>query len=1293
MGSVYVAEQDKPVRRKVALKIIKPGMGSREVISRFESERQALALMDHPHIARVLDAGTTDNGLPYFVMELVKGLPITEHCDAQKLTTRDRLELFLQVCQAVQHAHQKGIIHRDIKPSNVIVAIHDVRPVVKVIDFGVAKAIGQQLTDNTLYTAFSQMVGTPLYMSPEQAGQSGLDIDTRSDVYSLGVLLYELLTGYTPFESETLKQAGYDEMRRIIREVEPPRPSARISTLNAAALSTVADRRQVDPRKLSQQLHGELDWIVMKAMEKDRNRRYVTASALALDIQHYLNDEPVQACPPSISYRLHKIARRYRAPLAIAGVLLMTMVGATAVSIRYAFVADAALSESESERFQTNVQRARAESALANEEKQRRIAAEQHDRVKRNLYIADMRLAANDLNNANIGRLHETLTKHIPREDDSDLRSWEWYFLQACSHQEESTFAARGTSEVDWSSDGTKIAAVGKGSGIKIWNAIDGSLQKKWDSSTTWNRSPAWSPDNRLLAWGLGGNESGVRIWDSESGETRTLFWNINGGIDGDNVFSVSWCPNGRDLATGQKNGLFRIWDVENEGVVRVMTEKGGQIWGSAWSPDGKFVATAISDKDRCIRVWDVSTGSLVLEHALNQDCHSMTISHDGKYLVLAAVDGNIDILDLATGDVLREFNAHTGRIVDISANPKKPMFASVGEDGVIHCWSLPNGEPIATFYGHDGPVQSIAWNPEGTKLVTGSLDDTVRVWQIHAPTPARSWQGQRFENEEQLLDDRNKGANHEDLVEFQELAFENSHARLIQNTMGTSERVPDDEEVKQYLRSAAVGLAPRPKGMLRLHSKTQSSVLLAAMIWSQDQSKVVFARPRAGKIAIELWAVKEMSPKPLATILDTRFDIAWSPDNTQIAMAGSFIWHEGMISVFDAKTAKISQRLIYGGNAVSAVAWNPSGSQIASGTEPGLVCLWRLDSAELIASSNAFHSHVSKLSYSPDGKRIAAGASDGQVQILDAEDAGEILRLDSKVTSIRQLAWSPNGKKLACLRQDHKVDLWDATNGYEYESSGRYQQDIANRTEAVRAQAHTDMMRVFAIHMGHRKFDLAIALTSKALQENVNNAMVLFARGQAFHESKRYEEAIVDFDRVLNIDANHQDAWYSRGLAEKQLGRHSDAKESFKKVLQIKDRLVRDNPDNSAYLNTLAWLLGTHLYPDLRDPTRAVELAREAVRLSPWNGRYIRTLGFAQYSAGDWQNAITTLNKSAELQGGGNGYDWFFLAMPHWQIDQKDEARTWYDKAVEWMDENQRTDESLLRFRAEADELLSRTP
>jgi len=321
-GLVFMAEQQQPVRRKVALKILKPGMDTRQVIARFEAERQALALMDHPNIARVLDAGETASGRPHFVMELVRGVSITDYCDQNRLTTRERLELFAHVCQAVQHAHHKGIIHRDIKPSNVMVTLHDAVPVVKVIDFGIAKALGQQLTDKTLVTGFAQMVGTPLYMSPEQAQLSGLDIDTRSDIYSLGVLLYELLTGTTPFDKERLRAAGYDEMRRIIREEEPARPSTRLSTLGQAAV-TVSERRQSDPKRLSQLLRCELDWIVMKTLEKDRNRRYETANGLAWDVQRYLNDEPVSACPPSSWYRLRKFARRNKAGLAVGGIVLL----------------------------------------------------------------------------------------------------------------------------------------------------------------------------------------------------------------------------------------------------------------------------------------------------------------------------------------------------------------------------------------------------------------------------------------------------------------------------------------------------------------------------------------------------------------------------------------------------------------------------------------------------------------------------------------------------------------------------------------------------------------------------------------------------------------------------------------------------------------------------------------------------------------------------------------------------------------------------------------------------------
>ncbi len=325
MGVVYMAEQKEPVKRRVALKIIKPGMDTREVVARFNSERQALAMMDHQCVAHVLDGGSTESGRPYFVMELVDGTPITEYCDECRYTTRQRLELFIQVCDAVQHAHQKGVIHRDIKPSNILVTHYDAAIVPKVIDFGIAKAVHQPLTDASVYTQVSQMIGTPLYMSPEQAERTGQDVDTRTDVYALGVLLYELLTGTTPFDRELLRNSGLDEVKRIIREEDPLRPSTRLSTLGAA-LDTVVGKHHTDRRTLTHELSGELDCIVMKAMEKDRNRRYESANDFARDLQRYLDDEPVQACPPSKAYRLGKFYRRNKAAFAAAALVLLSLV-------------------------------------------------------------------------------------------------------------------------------------------------------------------------------------------------------------------------------------------------------------------------------------------------------------------------------------------------------------------------------------------------------------------------------------------------------------------------------------------------------------------------------------------------------------------------------------------------------------------------------------------------------------------------------------------------------------------------------------------------------------------------------------------------------------------------------------------------------------------------------------------------------------------------------------------------------------------------------------------------------
>ena len=341
MGTVWMAEQREPVKRLVALKLIKPGMDSKAVLARFEAERQALALMDHPSIAKILDGGTTRDepggvgpGRPYFVMELVKGRPLTEYCDARRLSIKDRLDLFVQICSAVQHAHQKGIIHRDLKPGNVLVTEHDGRPVPKVIDFGLAKALSAvgTLTDRTLYTAFGAVVGTPLYMAPEQVGINALDVDTRSDVYALGVILYELLTGTTPLEKQRLKQAAWEEMRRVIREEEPPRPSLRLSS--SEALASLAASRQMEPLRLTRMVRGDLDWIVMKALEKDRARRYETANGLARDVQRYLAQEPVEASPPSATYRLVKFVRRNRARLLAAAALVLTLLaGVAAVAV------------------------------------------------------------------------------------------------------------------------------------------------------------------------------------------------------------------------------------------------------------------------------------------------------------------------------------------------------------------------------------------------------------------------------------------------------------------------------------------------------------------------------------------------------------------------------------------------------------------------------------------------------------------------------------------------------------------------------------------------------------------------------------------------------------------------------------------------------------------------------------------------------------------------------------------------------------------------------------------------
>jgi WD40 repeat protein/serine/threonine protein kinase len=722
MGTVWVAEQTRPVRRKVALKLVKAGMNSKAVLARFEVERQALALMDHPNIAKVLDGGTTDSGRPFFVMEHVKGIPFTKYCDDARLSVEERLALFMPVCHAVQHAHQKGIIHRDLKPSNILVCLYDGVPIPKVIDFGLAKAMYQPLTEHTLHTAQGLMMGTPLYMSPEQAELNNLDVDTRTDIYSLGVILYELLTGTTPLERNRLKEAAWQEMFRLIKEEEPLRPSMRLS--GSGTLPSVAAQRKLEPAKLTKLVRGDLDWIVMKALDKERGRRYETANGLARDLQNYLADEPVEAMPPSASYRLRKFARKHKKALVTTVTFVVLLVAGLVVSTLLAVWATSA-------EFEANRQRIASDEAKQEAVEARVEADKQRNEARLNAYATGMGLAQNAWNENNVVRARELLADVPGEAAGKDLRGFEWYYLSRLCKCEELNLKGHvgPVNGVSFSPDGQRLVSVGRDQTVKIWSIPTGTVLNSLEDHTEEITCVTFSPDGKRLA--SGSVDETVKVWDAATGQViRTLKGRT--GV----VCSVSFSPDSQRLASASRT-MVKIWDMATGEELLSFKANSGRS-SVSFSPDGRRLASGSADNT--VKIWDSMTGKeLVPLKGHARSVESVSFSPDGRRLASAGWDNTVKIWDSATGQELASLKGHASTVNSVTFSPDGRRLASGSEDYTVKIWDSATGKELVSYKGRAGPIMSVAFSPDGERLAFSNQNDfSISLWESIVPPKVR---------------------------------------------------------------------------------------------------------------------------------------------------------------------------------------------------------------------------------------------------------------------------------------------------------------------------------------------------------------------------------------------------------------------------------------------------------------------------------------------------------------------------------------------------------------------------